>query len=189
MVLYMVVASRPSEGSDGNELRNRVKANLSAGDIHYGKGNYSYALRYYVTALKLSEAAKGHPYLAVLYKNMGNVYSMFQDFEKGKSLYLSGLEEACRVKDSETAYKLLQNLVGVCISLGDVGAPGVILKSRRGKPMWRRTRACTWTAIYRLSCRGMRGGTGSRWRSSRSLPVCRPGRGFRRAMSVRLTVR
>lgn len=133
MVLYMVVASRPSEGSDGNELRNRVKANLSAGDIHYGKGNYSYALRYYVTALKLSEAANGHPYLAVLYKNMGNVYSMFQDFEKGKSLYLSGLEEACRVKDSETAYKLLQNLVGVCISLGDVGGARRYFEESQGE--------------------------------------------------------
>lgn len=133
MVLYMVVASRPSEGSDVNELRNRVKANLSAGDIHYGKGNYSYALRYYVTVLKLSEAAKGHPYLAVLYKNMGNVYNMFQDFEKGKSLYLSGLEEARRVKDSETAYKLLQNLVGVCISLGDVGGARRYFEESQGE--------------------------------------------------------
>lgn len=133
MVLYMVVASRESEGADVKELRNQVKANLSAGDIHYGKGNYSYALRYYVTALKLSEATEGHPYLAVLYKNMGNVYNMFQDFEKGKSLYLSGLEEARWVKDSETAYKLLQNLVGVCISLGDVAGAQRYYEESRGE--------------------------------------------------------
>lgn len=120
MVLYMVVASRQSEGADENDIKIQVKANLNAGDIHYGKGNYSDALRYYVTALKMSETSKSHPYLAVLYKNMGNVYNMFQDFEKGKRLYLSGLEEAHRVKDTDTAYKLLQNLVGVCISLGDV---------------------------------------------------------------------
>lgn len=122
MVLYMVVASRPSNNLTDTQVSSRVKANLKAGDVHYSKGNYSNALRYYVTGLKLSEKSDKHPYLAVLYKNMGNVYNMFQDFEKGQSLYMSGLKEARRVRDNETAYKLLQNLVGVCLNLGNVKA-------------------------------------------------------------------
>ena len=121
LVQYMVVASRPSDGLSDAELEAHVKANLSAGDIHYSKGNYSNALRFYVTALKLSESHKGNPYLPVIYKNMGNVYNMFQDFEKGYSLYKKGLKYAEDQNDADTRYKLLQNLVGVCINLKDIG--------------------------------------------------------------------
>lgn len=119
MVLYMMAASRPAKDGSAREMKLHVEANLHAGDIHYAKGNYSNALRFYVAGLKLSEAAEEQPYLAVLYKNMGNV---FMDYEKGQSLYLRGLEAARRANDSETSYKLLQNLVGVSINLNDVAA-------------------------------------------------------------------
>lgn len=122
MVLYMMAASRVTDGVSPDETRHRVEANLHAGDIHYSKGNYADALRYYVTGLKLSESSREKPSLPVLYKNMGNVYNMFQDYEKGQSLYLLGLEAARNANDSETAYKLLQNLVGVSINLNDVAA-------------------------------------------------------------------
>lgn len=122
MVLYMMAASRPTNDASPDEIKNQVEANLHAGDIHYAKGNYANALRYYVTGLKLSESSQGRPYLPVLYKNMGNVYNMFQDYEKGQSLYLRGLEAAKHTGDYETAYKLLQNLVGVSINLNDVVA-------------------------------------------------------------------
>lgn len=122
LVQYMVVASRPSSDLSPAELEAHVKANLRAGDIHYGKGNYSNALRFYVAALKLSESHPKNPYLPELYKNMGNVYNMFQDFEKGYSLYKTGLKYAEETHDNETHYKLLQNLVGVCIHLNDIAA-------------------------------------------------------------------
>ena len=120
LVLYMLVAQRPTDGISDDELSNHVKADMRAGNIHYGKGNYSNALRYYVSGLKLSESSDKHPYLADLYNNMGNVYNVFQDYEKGQGLYLSGLKEAQRTGDKELAYKLLQNLVGVSINLNDV---------------------------------------------------------------------
>jgi AraC-like DNA-binding protein len=120
LVLYMLVAQRPTDGISDDELSNHVKAEMRAGNIHYGKGNYSNALRYYVSGLKLSESSDKHPYLADLYNNMGNVYNVFQDYEKGQGLYLSGLKEAQRTGDKELAYKLLQNLVGVSINLNDV---------------------------------------------------------------------
>ncbi len=80
MVLYMMAASRVTDGVSPDETRHRVEANLHAGDIHYSKGNYADALRYYVTGLKLSESSREKPSLPVLYKNMGNVYNMFQDY-------------------------------------------------------------------------------------------------------------
>lgn len=122
MVLYMMTASRPVDNASAAEIRRHVEANLHIGDIHYAKGNYANALRYYVTGLKLGESSGQKDCLATLYKNMGNVYNMFQDYEKGQSLYLKGLEAARQVDDSETAYKLLQNLVGVSIKLNDVAA-------------------------------------------------------------------
>ncbi len=118
MVLYMMVLSRDLNTSSTQDIADHVKANLSAGDIHYGKGNYSNALRFYVTGLKISESSQEFPYLATLYKNIGNVYNMFQDFEKGNAMYVAGLQEAKRVKDNETIYKLLQNLAGVKVNLG-----------------------------------------------------------------------
>lgn len=134
MVLFMVAVRDDAENVPAKELPAHVKANLNLGDIHYGKGNYSNALRYYLTGLKLSESIPEHPYLAVLYKNIGNVYNMFQDFEKGKTMYLAGLKEARRVKDDETEYKLLQNLVGVCVNLSDFsGARKHYEKSRTVK--------------------------------------------------------
>ncbi|MGM9816812.1 MAG: helix-turn-helix domain-containing protein [Lepagella sp.] len=118
MVLYMMVISRDLDSSSTQDVADHVKANLSAGDILYGKGNYSNALRFYVTGLKISESSSEFPYLATLYKNIGNVYNMFQDFEKGNAMYVAGLQEAKRVKDNETTYKLLQNLAGVKVNLG-----------------------------------------------------------------------
>ena len=69
--------------------------------------------------MKVSDANENKPHLAVLYKNIGNVYSMFQDYEKGISLYLEGVKQAKESGDNETLYKLYQNLTGAYIYLND----------------------------------------------------------------------
>ena len=120
LVLYMLYAQRKTEDTSADEIGNRVRANMRAGNIHYGKGNYSNALKYYISGMKLSESTAHRPYIANLYNNIGNIYNMFQDYEKGKSMYVTGLKEARRAGDKATEYKLLQNLVGVSINLNDV---------------------------------------------------------------------
>lgn len=69
--------------------------------------------------MKVSDANEKKPHLAVSYKNIGNVYSMFQDYEKGISLYLEGVKQAKESGDNETLYKLYQNLTGAYIYLND----------------------------------------------------------------------
>lgn len=120
LVLYMLFIQGNAKNATADEISGLVRANMRAGDIHYAKGNYSNALKFYVAGLKLSESIVQRPYIATLYKNMGNIYNMFQDFEKGKSMYLVGLGEARRAGDEATEYKLLHNLVGVSINLNDV---------------------------------------------------------------------
>lgn len=120
MVLYMVEIRRKHASPSPEELRLMLRAHLGAGDIYYAGGNYANALSFYLNGLKLTESSEEKPYIGVFYKNMGNVYCMFQDYEKGMSLYEKGLKLARSQHDDDTAYKILQNLTGVNINLGNV---------------------------------------------------------------------
>ncbi|MGM9688826.1 MAG: helix-turn-helix domain-containing protein [Alloprevotella sp.] len=120
LVLYMVAAGKPHAEPTEQEVRLCAQAHLGAGDLYYEGGNYSNALNYYLKGLKLVDNTEAKPLRAVFYKNMGNVYCMFQDYEKGLSLYRQGLQVARQQRDDNTAYKILHNLTGVCIELDDV---------------------------------------------------------------------
>lgn len=120
LVLYMVAAERKHDAPDAEEKMQWVRAYLGAGDVYYESGNYANALSFYLKGLKISESGKEQPCIAVFYKNMGNVYCMFQDYEKGLSIYRQGLKLARQQHDDDTAYKILQNLTGVCMNLNMV---------------------------------------------------------------------
>lgn len=117
LVLYMVAAGRPLDNPDNRDFLRATEAFLGAGDVYYESGNYSQAMGCYLKGLKISERSDTRPLQAVFYKNLGNVFCMFQDYEKGLALYRRGLDCAQDLKDSNTAYKLLLNLTGVCIEL------------------------------------------------------------------------
>lgn len=120
IVLYMIVASRSEKHASEYELAMHIRANLNIGDIHYAKGNYSDAMKHYMVALKISDSHPDKPLIAVLYKNIGNVYNEFHDYDIGISIYNKGLKYARERGDSDTEYKLLQNLCAASIRLGDV---------------------------------------------------------------------
>lgn len=118
MVLYMIEMNRKSDNLDQKGLANHVQAFIAAGDIYYADGNYPSALGTYMKGLKVSEAVPSKPLLQVLYKKMGNVYALSQDYEKAIIHYKRGLD-APQV-DSDERYKTLQNIIGAYFYLDSI---------------------------------------------------------------------
>lgn len=120
LVMYMMVCERVKPRMSDADVEACALAHLKTGDIYYEGGNYSRALLFYVDGLKVSERGSGRPYSAVFYKNMGNVYCSFEDYEFGMSLYKKGVECGKEVGDNETVYKIYHNLAAANIYTGDI---------------------------------------------------------------------
>lgn len=117
MVLYMMVCNRQGEAKMEQEAALCAEANLKAGDIYFYQGNYAGALDFYVTGLKVCEASKQHKNIALFYKNIGNVYCVFQDYERGAEYFKKGYELCKKYPDINTERKLLINLTGLYVFL------------------------------------------------------------------------
>lgn len=122
IVLYMIVTSRYRHQNPPREKAKCAEAFLRMGDIHYAEGNYSNALKAYVEGLRISDSLPDKPFISVFYKNMGNTYNELHSYEMGRYLYKKGLKYALEHNDTDTQYKLLQNLAGVSILLDDTSA-------------------------------------------------------------------
>lgn len=119
LVMYMLVCSRTNDNMTDKELTDCSLANMKAGDIFYDRGNYINALENYQTGLKLSESSKSKEHLASIYKNIGNAYCMFKDYDKGFEYYKKGYAIIPK-GDKELTFKLLANLFGVCLNRKDL---------------------------------------------------------------------
>lgn len=119
LVMYMLVCSRTNDNMTDKELTDCSLANMKAGDIFYDRGNYINALKNYQTGLKFSESSKSKEHLASIYKNIGNAYCMFKDYDKGFEYYKKGYAIIPK-GDKELTFKLLVNLFGVCLNRKDL---------------------------------------------------------------------
>ncbi len=120
LALYMSVCNRHESNVSENNRAASVRAWLGAGDILFDRGSYADALRMYIEGLKISDSCKSHPSAAVLYKNIGNVYCRLYDYERGTTYYKKALEVCGRHPDALTKKKVLVNLAGVNVILGDL---------------------------------------------------------------------
>lgn len=120
LVLYMVVCNRMKEGLGEKERTHCARAYLKSGDIYYSKGDYSGALEMYVEGLKVCETGSKLKLVTVFYKNIGKVYCIFQDFERGLWFYRKGYDLSRRYGDINTERKLLINLAGLYIFQGKI---------------------------------------------------------------------
>lgn len=120
MALYMSVCNRHETNASDDNLTALVRAWLGAGDILFDRGSYADALKMYIEGLKISDMSGTHPFLAVLYKNIGNVYSRLYDYERGTTYYRKALDVLRQRPDRVTEKKVLVNLSGVNVFLGDL---------------------------------------------------------------------
>ncbi len=99
--------------NDGKDSCGEVAKHLRLGDDCYRKGYYTDALEHYVRGLKTGEANGCGDSLAVFYKNIGNIYCLFEDYERGETYYRQGLEYSRKCGDRQTEAKILINLTGI----------------------------------------------------------------------------
>lgn len=119
MVLYMVVCNRSDDRMSDEEKELCSLAYFRTGYLHYENGRYTKALEFYVNGLKICESTKDKKYAARFYKDIGIIYNVFRDYEKGL-FYLKKGENILRESpDPETEYKLLTSMFFNCLSLGD----------------------------------------------------------------------
>lgn len=119
LVNYMMVCKRSYDSASQGARTLGVEAHVKTGDIYFGGGNYANALDFYLKGVELSENTDGKPMIAVLYKNLGNVYNVFKEHEKAMMEYDRGLRYAEKSADTVTALKIYQNLIGTYVSLHD----------------------------------------------------------------------
>lgn len=114
MVLYLIAGNRTA--ATEQEKTFIAEANLKAGNIYFDRGDYARALERQFRGLKICESGRQQKDLAVFYKNIGNVYCVFQDYPTGVSYYQKGL--ACCKDNIDTRRKLLINITAAytCLS-------------------------------------------------------------------------
>ena len=118
MVLYMVACERADDNMQESERRLCADAHLKAGDIYYSRGDYARALEFYVSGQRLAEAGISGYGVAKFYKNIGNVYCQYKDYEKGAEYFKRGYECSGSGADVDTRRKLLINLTALYVYLG-----------------------------------------------------------------------
>lgn len=120
LVCYMIVCNRSGEDQTDQDIAQCAIANLKAGNIYYGQGNYVNALEFYVKGLKIYETSRDQREIARFYNNIGSIYCQFQDYEKGLNYYKKGYDYCKRYGDKQNQYKLLVNMTGIYTFKGDI---------------------------------------------------------------------
>lgn len=93
---------------------------LERGDASYGKMDYTSALENYVKGLRICELKDEKRDIAVFYKNIGNIYCLFEDLERGGMYYKTGLDYSRKYGDKATEMKILINLTGISTFMNKV---------------------------------------------------------------------
>lgn len=114
LVMWLTLCHRFNDQLPDDEIQRISYAHLRAGNIHYSRNNYTNALELFIKGLKISEQSKAKRYLMHFYNNIGNVYSVFEEYEKGINYFNKGLEiwNGCP-EESQSAYNILVNITGM----------------------------------------------------------------------------
>lgn len=114
IVLYSIVYGRFREGMSEEEKEECATGYLKAGDVYYEQGSYTNALEMYINGLKICESCKNKPNLMLFYKNIGNIYCIFGDYERGINYYETGYGFHEKYPNRKVECDLLSNLTGMC---------------------------------------------------------------------------
>lgn len=94
-----------------DEAKECALAGSKAGSIYFRDGKYNNALDLMIKSIKIAEAYDKDPQLlASLYLQSGNVYSIFEDYEKSLHYYDRGLEYTRQSNNIEQEALFLNNM-------------------------------------------------------------------------------
>lgn len=113
---YVIIVSKYNPMIDTHDKKICVRACVLMGLLYYEKGLYSKAFDTYMKGIRICEDNGFYNLLPELYKNIGNIYGVFNDFAAG----IENQEKALRLVEKypegndEVKVKLLMNLAGMC---------------------------------------------------------------------------
>lgn len=117
-VLYMIVANHASEMKTESDKEICAYACLKIGDASLAKADYAKALEAYIDGLNLCESTRKQKNMALFFNNIGKLYCLFEDFEKGEEYFIRGYEICKDGNDDCTKRKIVANLTGLNLKLG-----------------------------------------------------------------------
>lgn len=120
LLYFSVLSGRYSDNMTADDKLLCAKSTNAAGQIYYQKSNYSVAMELFLKGQAISEKEGFEAQLAESYKDIGNVYSSFSDFERSKVLYEKSYSLSKKIGDVDFTNKILNNLVGAYCFSGDV---------------------------------------------------------------------
>lgn len=118
LVLYMIVANHAAEMKSEADKDVCAHAFLKIGDASLAKADYAKALEAYTDGLNLCESSRSRKNIALFFNNIGKLYCLFEDFEKGEEYFIRGYELCKGVKEDATKRKIVANLTGLNLKLG-----------------------------------------------------------------------
>ena len=122
LVYYMVACNRMNDKLSDKDKQQCAMAYLKKGNILYMKGNYAGALSAYFSGLRIYNACKDRRDIGHFYNNIANVYCVFEDYAKGLSYYKKGYESCHKYGDRANEYKILANMTGINMVIGNTSA-------------------------------------------------------------------
>ena len=111
LVAFNILMSRYSAQMERQDKHACAKAACHIGNIYYMRCSYSKAMEYFLTSLKLCEDNGFNDMIPCIYNMIGNVYSMFNDFERSSMFYRKALAVARHSGDKSFVNRLLNNLI------------------------------------------------------------------------------
>lgn len=118
VIRYMtILMGKCSSSSDPKELRLAVKTSVELGEILFRKEHYAEAFRFMLQGVNIAENNGIALYLPTLYKNIGNIYSVYGDSKMAINSYEKALELARQQNDKDVEIRTLCNLAGVCAAV------------------------------------------------------------------------
>lgn len=114
MGYYITLAGRYNFAMAETDKYLCAQACNAVGQIYFRNENYSKAFEFYLKGIKICENNRFDNFLAELYKNVGNIYGVFEDNQQAIDCYEKALEYARQYGNTDVKRKLLMNLPGIC---------------------------------------------------------------------------
>lgn len=115
---YLILIAKYKESQDKSDLYLSAMSYNRSAVIYQQRGNYTESFELLLKGIRICEQNDFQELLSRLYINMGNIYCIFKDYDRGKVSYEKALALASDQQNPELEWKALDNLVGVCCYAG-----------------------------------------------------------------------
>lgn len=120
LAYYGIINNRWKQNNTNQNARYTAMSLLRSGVINYERFDYSEAMRCLMRSLYISEQHGYDDLLTEVYKNIGNIYSQFEDFGWSLRYYKKSYELCIKTKNYDLEQKVLYNMSVASILSGNV---------------------------------------------------------------------